>query len=54
IDELAAGTYEITFWQPPIASAGPDGVLTYGAPIVLRRSIKVDVVKPSQLDVALH
>jgi hypothetical protein len=54
IDELAPGTYEVTFWQPPIASAGPDGVLTYGAPIVAHRSIKIDPAKPSQLNVALR
>ncbi len=42
IDELAPGTYELTFWQPPIASLSRDGTWTYGAPIVVKRSVKVD------------
>jgi hypothetical protein len=52
IDELAAGTYEVTFWQPPIATVS-GGKLAYGAPIVVRRSIKVDTTKTSRLDIAL-
>jgi hypothetical protein len=54
IDELAPGTYEVTFWQPPIATAGADGVLAYGAPIVARRSIRIEAAKPSQLSVSLR
>jgi len=42
LDELSPGTYELTFWQPPIASANRDGTWTYGSPIVVRRSVKVD------------
>lgn len=52
IDELAPGTYELTFWQPPVATASPDGTFSYGAPIVVRRSVKVGG-KASQLSVAL-
>jgi hypothetical protein len=51
IDELAPGTYEVTFWQPPITSIDRDGTWVYGAPIVVRRSIKV--AKTAQLSVAL-
>lgn len=42
IDELAPGTYEVTFWQPPVASLAREGTWSYGAPIVVKRSIKVD------------
>lgn len=52
IDELAAGTYEVTFWQPPVATVS-GGKLTYGAPIVIRRSIKVDATRSAHLDLTL-
>jgi hypothetical protein len=52
LDELAAGTYELTFWQPPIATANRDGTWTYGPPIVVKRSVKV-AHKTTQLSVAL-
>ncbi|HEX4421622.1 MAG TPA: carboxypeptidase-like regulatory domain-containing protein [Kofleriaceae bacterium] len=52
IDELAAGTYDLTFWQPPVATARA-GQLIYGAPVVVHRSIKVDPARPAHLDVAL-
>jgi hypothetical protein len=54
IDELAAGTYDITFWQPPIAMANVDGTIAVGAPIVVHRTVRVDAGKPARLDVALH
>ncbi len=54
LDELAAGTYDVTFWQPPIASARPDGTLAYGAPIVVHRTVKVDLAHAARVDVALH
>jgi hypothetical protein len=41
LDELAPGTYELTFWQPPIASAKPDGTWSFGEPIVVKRTVKV-------------
>jgi hypothetical protein len=53
IDELAAGTYEVTFWQAPLAVAGANGRITYGAPVIVHRSIKVDAAKPARLDVSL-
>jgi len=53
IDELAAGTYELTFWRPPLPSAR-DGKLVYGAPVIVHRSIKVDTVRAARLDVALE
>jgi hypothetical protein len=52
IDELAPGTYEVTFWQPPIASLKRDGTWTYGAPIVTKRSVTVGA-KTAQLSVTL-
>jgi hypothetical protein len=41
IDELAPGTYELTFWQPPVASISRDGTFSYGPPIVAKRTVKV-------------
>jgi hypothetical protein len=55
IDELAPGTYDVTFWQAPIASVGVDGTIAVGAPIVVHRTIRIDAGgKPARLDVALH
>ena len=54
IDELAAGSYDITFWQAPVAIANVDGTITEGAPIVVHRTVRVDAGKPARLDVALH
>jgi len=53
IDELAAGTYELTFWQPPIASIDRNGSWTYGAPIILKRTVKVDGKTPAHISIAL-
>jgi hypothetical protein len=52
LDELAPGTYEITFWQAPVASANRDGTWSYGSPIVVKRSVKVES-KTTHLNVAL-
>lgn len=52
IDELAPGSYELTFWQPPVATANRDGTWTYSAPIVVKRSVKVDA-KTTKISVAL-
>jgi hypothetical protein len=52
LDELAPGTYELTFWQPPVASANRDGTWTYGSPIIVKRSVKIDS-KTTHLNVAL-
>lgn len=52
IDELSPGTYDVTFWQPPIASIAANGSWAYSAPIVLRRRVTVGT-KTSQLSVAL-
>jgi hypothetical protein len=54
IDELASGTYDVAFWQAPIASAGADGVLAYGAPMIVHRSVRIDAGKTTKLNVALH
>ncbi|HET7504382.1 MAG TPA: hypothetical protein VFK02_25345 [Kofleriaceae bacterium] len=53
IDELAAGTYDVTFWRPPLPSAA-GGKLIYGAPVITHRSIKIDPARPARLDVALE
>jgi hypothetical protein len=52
LDELAAGAYEVTIWQPPVpAVAG--GALVYGAPIVVKRAVRVEGARTARLDVAL-
>lgn len=53
IDELPAGTYDVTVWRPPLASL-VDGKLVYGPPIVTHRSIKVELARPARLDVAFE
>jgi hypothetical protein len=53
IDELAEDTYDVTFWQAPIARVSPDGVLTYGPPIVAHRRVRVDGTRAAHVDVAL-
>jgi hypothetical protein len=55
IDELAPGTYDVTFWQAPVATMAADGSISVGAPIVVHRTVRVDSAgKPARLDVALH
>jgi hypothetical protein len=53
IDELSEDTYDVTFWQAPIARSGPDGVFTYGSPIVAHRRVRVDGKHVAHVDVAL-
>jgi hypothetical protein len=53
IDELAAGSYDVTFWRPPLATS-ENGRLVYGAPVITHRSIRLDAVRPARLDVALE
>jgi hypothetical protein len=53
IDELASGTYDVTFWRAPLA-ASADGKVVYGPPAITHRSIKVEAVRSTRLDVALH
>jgi hypothetical protein len=52
LEELAPGTYEVTFWQPPLATT-VNGKLVYGAPVVVHRPVKVDLARPARLDLAL-
>ena len=53
IDELAAGTYDVTVFRPPLASIA-DGKLVYGPPVIAHRSIKVELARPARLDIALE
>ena len=55
IDELADGDYDVTIWQAPIAIAGANGVISYGAPIVVHRKVHVSAKAkvPARLDVAI-
>ncbi len=53
IDELAAGTYDVTVFRPPLASIS-DGKLVYGPPAISHRSIKVELARPARLDIALE
>lgn len=52
IDELAPGTYELTIWQAPLPDDG-SGAIKYGAPVIQRRTVRVDATKTAKLDVAL-
>lgn len=53
IEQLAPGTYDVTFWQPPVATLTPDGRFAYGKPIVVHRSIHVDAKRTTKVSVAL-
>ena len=53
LDELATGTYDVTIWQAPVASATPAGVISYGAPLVLHRTVKVEPGRPAKLAIPL-
>lgn len=52
IDELASGTYDVTFWRPPLATLA-SGRLVYGEPVITHRPVRVDGTRPARLDVAL-
>jgi hypothetical protein len=52
IDELAAGTYDVTIWQPPIPTI-TGGAATYGPPVIVHRTVRVDPARPARLDVTL-
>jgi len=52
LDELAPGSYDVTFWQPPLATT-VNGKLVYGAPVVVHRPVKVDLARPARVDLAL-
>lgn len=53
IDELAPGTYDVTFWQAPSAHANPDGTLAYGEPIVVHRTVRVEAARSARIDVVM-
>jgi len=52
IGELAAGTYELTFWRPALPTIS-QGKLSYGAPVTIHRSLRIDAGRPAHLDLAL-
>ena len=52
IDELAPGTYEVTVVQAPVPAVAA-GRLSYGPPVMLRRSVRVDAARTSRMDVTL-
>jgi len=51
IDELAPGTYDVTIWQPPVPTVN-GGALVYGAPVIVKKSVKVGA-GTARLDVTL-
>jgi len=51
IDELAAGSYDVTFWLPP--TAGSAGKPAQPAPIIVHRRIKVDLARPARVEIAV-
>ncbi|MFT3694516.1 MAG: hypothetical protein QM831_15315 [Kofleriaceae bacterium] len=53
LEQLAPGTYDVTIWQAPIASISNDGTWSYGAPIVVHRSVRVAAKQTTKLSVAL-
>ncbi len=52
IDELAPGTYEVTIVQAPLPTVTA-GKLSYGTPVMQRRTLRVDAARTSRMDVAL-
>ena len=54
IDELAAGTYDVTVWQAPVTTTAATGELEYGAPIEVHRKVTVRATGAARLDVALR
>jgi hypothetical protein len=50
IDELAPGTYEVIVWQAP-AGKLVNGAVTYGEPIVSKRTVRVENRRAARLDV---
>jgi hypothetical protein len=52
LDELATGSYDVTFWQPPLVTPA-GGKLLYGAPVVVHRTVKVDPAHASRVDLVL-
>jgi hypothetical protein len=53
IDELAAGTYQLTLWRPPLPTVS-DGKLVYGPPVIVHRTVTIDLTRPARLDVTLE
>lgn len=52
IDELAAGTYDVTIFQPPVPTVS-SGKLSYGPPVIVHRNVRVEAARTSRMDVAL-
>jgi hypothetical protein len=52
LEELAAGTYDLVIWQAPVASV-KDGHITFGSPVVVKRTFRVEGARTVKLDVTL-
>ena len=52
LDELAPGTYELVAWFAPLPSL-VNGRLTYGEPLTVKRSVRVDGERTVHIDLAL-
>ena len=52
LDELAPGTYDVTFWQAPLVTA-THGKLAYGAPFVVHRTVTAGATTPGVASVIL-
>ncbi len=52
IDDLAPGTYDVTFWQAPLVTSA-HGKLEYGAPYVVHRTMTAGATTPGTASVIL-
>jgi hypothetical protein len=52
LDELPSGVYDVTAWHSPVPAL-VNGALSYGAPIVARRSVQIVAGQSARLDLAI-
>jgi hypothetical protein len=53
IDDLAPGSYDVTFWAAPIATASANGAIGYGPPTIMQRTVKVGGPVAARVELAL-